>query len=201
MAVPEFHGETFVAFMDIAGFKSMMTDGKRALLALDAFYNAGFNVVREHNNDGNSGAAVHGFFVSDCGILFVRSEQEPPTAQLEALCRVVEGIHRRTFEKAVQLTTSIAWGEFDYSERIKFRGIDKTPIYGNAYVSAYLDNNVKGASKLYPGECRVKQDGLPENVIAFCRRGHGPVANRMRETSNYFYYDWMRRGQSNILLP
>jgi hypothetical protein len=33
--------DTFVAFMDIAGFKSMMNDGQRAPLALDAFYNAG----------------------------------------------------------------------------------------------------------------------------------------------------------------
>jgi len=31
--------------MDISGFKSMMKDGRRAVLALDAFYRSGYSVL------------------------------------------------------------------------------------------------------------------------------------------------------------
>src|ERR1041384_6966844 len=136
MPVQAFQGNTFVAFMDIAGFKSMMDDGQRAPSALDAFYNAGFSVLRDNQN---RSAPVDGFFISDCGVLFVRGEDETLPARLESLCRVVGRIHKRTFNKAIQLTTSIAWGEFSYHERIEFPGIEKNPIHGNAYIAAFQD--------------------------------------------------------------
>lgn len=188
MPVERFLGNTFVAFTDIAGFKSMMAgDGKRAPLAL--VYTVGYNVLRDHRNRG--GALVDGFFISDCGILFVRGEQESPALRLESLCLVVQQIHRRTFAKAIQLTTSIAWGEFSYHERIEFPGINKNPIYGNAYVSAYFDNE-KDPRKLYPSECRLKRENLPPDVVEFCTGRIGPIAERMRETPHHFYYEWMR---------
>ena len=182
-------GNTFVAFMDIAGFKSMMADGQRAPLALDAFYSAGYSVLREHREEP---VLVDGFFISDCGILFARGEQETPTRRLEALCRVVQQIHQRSFERAVQLTTSIAWGEFSYHERIEFPGIEKNPIYGNAYVAAFADNEA-GSPKLYPSECRLKREGLTECATEYCARRQGQVGERMRETPHHFYYEWMRR--------
>jgi hypothetical protein len=181
-------GNTFVAFMDIAGFKSMMGDGQRALLALDALYSAGFRVLRDHRR--NQQPLVDGLFLSDCGVLFVRGEQELAHIRLISLCRVISQIHQRTFEKAVQLTTSIAWGEFRYEDRIEFPGIGKNAIYGNAYVAAYADN--EGVPKLYPSECRLRREGLPPDVIEFCASRQGPIAERMRETPRHFYYEWMR---------
>jgi hypothetical protein len=188
MPIEQFQGNTFVAFMDIAGFKSMMGDGQRAPLALDAFYNAGYSVLRAHRTDT---ALVDGFFISDCGVLFVRGEQESATARLASICQIIREIHQRTFERAVQLTTSLAWGEFSYHERIEFPGIEKNPIYGNAYVAAFADN--EGSSpRLYPSECRLRRDGLPQDVVDFCIARHGQVAERMRESSRHFYYEWMR---------
>jgi hypothetical protein len=188
MPIGQFQGNTFVAFMDIAGFKSMMGDGQRAPLALDAFYNAGYSVLRNHRNDT---ALVDGFFISDCGVLFVRGEQEPATSRLASICQVVREIHQQTFERAVQLTTSLAWGEFSYHERIEFPGIEKNPIYGNAYVAAFADN--EGSSpRLHPSECRLRRDGLPQDVVDFCITKHGQVAEHMRESPRHFYYEWMR---------
>ena len=188
MPVQPFQANTFVAFIDIAGFKLMMGDGQRVPLALDAFYNAGFLVLRDHQNES---VPVDGFFISDCGVLFVRGEEQAASIRLESLCQVLRQIHQRTFERAVQLITSIAWGGFSYDERIEFPGIEKNPIYGNAYVAAFADNQGV-SSKLYPSECRLRRDGLPEDVLDFCTRRHGPVAERMRETSRHFYYEWMR---------
>ena len=97
MAVHEFHGSTFVAFTDIAGFKSMMADGQRGPTALDAFYRIGFSVLHPDNTNDR---LVEGFFISDCGVLFVQG-QTPPLSKLESICRVVQQIHRRAFEQAV----------------------------------------------------------------------------------------------------
>ncbi len=177
-------------FTDIDGFKTMMSDGSRAPLALDAFYKAGFSVLKESQK---SNAPVDGFFISDCGVLFVRGEDQSVSTRLESLCRVVQQIHRRTFDKAVQLTTSIAWGSFVYKERIEFSGIEKNPIYGNAYVAAFADNE-GGSPKLYPSECRLKRDNLPQDVLDFCTRKFGPIAEHLRETPHHFYYDWMIGG-------
>jgi hypothetical protein len=173
--------------MDIAGFKSMMGD-KRAALALDAFYSAGYSILHEHRDDD---VLVHGFFISDCGILFVRGEQRPAAVRLESLCRIIQQIHQKTFKKAFHLTTSVAWGEFSYHERIEFPGIQKNPIYGNAYVAAYTDN--EGLPKLYASECRIRRADLPVDVVQSCVSGVQPFFNLMRETPEHFYYEWMRR--------
>jgi hypothetical protein len=173
--------------MDIEGFKSMMGDGKRAPLALDAFYSAGYTVLKEHRDDA---ILVDGFFMSDCGVLFVRSENEAASIRLKSICLIIQQIHQRTFKKAVDLTTSISWGEFSYDKRIEFPGIEKNPIYGNAYVAAFADS--EDHPKLYSNQCRLKRVGLPPDVIDWCICKQGAVAELMRETPRHFYYEWMR---------
>jgi hypothetical protein len=180
MAVNTFHGSTFVAFTDIAGFTSMMEDGQRGPAALDAFYRIGFSVLDSNNS--NEGL-VEGFFVSDCGVLFVQGHTAP-LSKLDSLCRVVQQIHQRTFEQAIQLTTSIAWGQFDYEERIQFPGITKNLFHGSAYMDASADNE-NGSPKLYPSECRLRRTGLPPDVDDFCKLRQG-IARWMRETPNHF---------------
>jgi len=176
--------------MDIKGFKAMMQDGNRAPLALDAFYSAGYSVLRYLRQHPTDGPLVDGFFVSDCGVLFVRGENEPTHIRLESLCRVIRKIHQQTFNRAVQLATSIAWGEFSYSERIEFPGIGKSAFSGNAYVDAFTDNE-HGEPRLYPSECRLVRKGLPQEVVAKCTHRIGPVFERMRKAKGYFYYEWM----------
>jgi hypothetical protein len=189
MSVQPFKGKTFVAFMDISGFKSMMKEG-RAAVALDAFYESGYAVLKEHKG---SNFPVDGFFVSDCGILFVRGRNEQDIIPLlEAICRVIEEIHRKCFEKAIQLTTSISWGEFSYHHRIEFPGIEKNPIYGNAYVAAFTDNDA-GSPKLYPSECRLVRNDLPQDVVKYCINPAQSIARKMRKTPNHFYFEWMRQ--------
>jgi len=85
-------------------------DGRRAVQALGDFYSAGYRVV---SNQSQNQIRVDGFFVSDCGILFVRRKRaENPRVRegLEALLAVVEALHRSCSGRAVFLTTSIAWG-------------------------------------------------------------------------------------------
>ena len=66
MAVKNFSGKTFVAFVDISGFKVIMSEDKsQAVGALNKFYQIGYQVLQDYQNK------VNGIFVSDCAVLFV----------------------------------------------------------------------------------------------------------------------------------
>ena len=87
------------------------------------------------------------------------------------------------------LTTSIAFGRFSYHQRLEFPGIEKNPIYGHAYVTAYLDNET-GKPKLQPGECRIVKKGLPDGCLA-----SNP---RIAELRGNAYFYWMVNSQDEI---
>jgi len=84
MGISDFDGKTFVAYIDISGFKKMMKDRRKALRVLDEFYRAGYTALRDQKDSNHK---VEGIFVSDCGILFVRGQN--PIDQLVALLSVV----------------------------------------------------------------------------------------------------------------
>ncbi len=157
----------------------MMKDGERAASAIDAFYSAGFDVLGGNAN-------INGFFISDCGILFSKNNnQNSQKEQLENLLAVVCALNKRVLGHDIMLTTSIAWGNFSYHNRIEFPGINKQPIYGNAYVSAFLDNET-GSPRLQPGQCRIIKQGLPTEVIPFFAQ-HSLIEG----AKSHYYYYWM----------
>jgi hypothetical protein len=146
MPIPNFNGETFVAFMDISGFKEMMKKQDKAIRALDHFYRSGYSTLRRNNN-------VHGMFVSDCAILFAHNGNGTED-KLRSILTVIEQLNRDLLQHEIMLTTSISYGKFSYHQRLEFPGIEKNPIYGNAYVASFLDNEV-GQPRIQPGQCRI----------------------------------------------
>lgn len=182
MPVQDFHGNTFVAFTDISGFKEMMKNKKQAVRALDRLNQAGFDVLQQNND-------INGFFISDCGILFVRNINRSMGEQLLSLLEVVENINRRLLTDNIMLTTSIAYGPFSYQQRIEFEGIEKNPIYGNAYVAAFLDNE-NGKPKIQPGQCRILEN---ENYpFAY------PLPPRLIKKGKHYYFYWMVDHENEI---
>ena len=175
MPVKDFSGYTFVAFMDISGFKEMMKDRNQAIKALDGLYKTGFDVL-QYNDD------INGFFISDSGILFVRNIRVPMKQQLQSLLNVIENINRRLLAEDIMLTTSISYGFFSYHKRIEVVGIEKNPIYGNAYVEAFLDNE-NGRPKIQPGECRILLSEELNNDIE--------NIEKLKRERNHFYFYWM----------
>lgn len=188
MPITNFQGSTFVAFTDIAGFKAMMNDGIRGPEALNALYASGYAVIAEQDT---TVPRIEGLFISDCGVLFVRNEERPLIERIQSLLNAVEHMTRRCFECAVQLTTSIAWGEFSYHERFEILGITKHPIYGNVYVSAFIDNE-SDKPRLYPNECRIVKRNLPDAVVDFFLQQSGVNGERIRDSRDHFYFEWMR---------
>ncbi len=112
MALNDFHGDTFVAFTDISGFRSLMRSRERALTALHHFYQDGFRLLRSQYE-----RAVHveGLLVSDCAVLFVPSDHADQATKLKALLQVIEDLNRSMLHHDLMLTTSIAYGLFDYT--------------------------------------------------------------------------------------
>jgi hypothetical protein len=181
MPIQNFDGDTFVAFTDISGFKEMMKIEGKAVSAINDFYNAGFNALQKESS-------INGFFVSDCGILFSKNGDEK---KLECLLRVVKELNCTMLKHGIMLTTSIAWGPFYYHNRIEFPGINKQPIYGNAYISAFLDNE-SGKPKIQPGQCRIiKKLALPmlQGIEQF---------ELMEETKTHYLFYWNVNSSTDI---
>lgn len=175
MPIQDYSGKTFVAFTDISGFKEMMKHEIRAARALDCLYTIGYEVLSDEN-------AVNGLFVSDCGVLFVRDHTGGRLQSLERLLRTIRELNRRLLAVDVMLTTSIAFGQFSYHQRLEFDGIEKNPIYGYAYVSAFLDNQI-GKPKIQPGQCRIVAKGIDNLDLARIER----VIRRRK----HWHFYWM----------
>ena len=176
MPIQPFDGQTFVAFIDISGFKLMMNNNETAIRALQQFYQAGYDTL-------NTGNAIEGFFISDCGILFCRSGQAEE--QLEFMLAAVKTINRRMLTHEIILTTAIAYGHFNYTDRAEFDGIEKNAIYGEAYLNAYLDN-ANGKPKLRAGQCRLLLSQFPPQLADQLR--NYPLL--VRKGRNYLQYYW-----------
>jgi len=191
MAVNDFLcRDTFVAYLDISGFKEMMKENL-AIEAMRQFYQAGYD-YRERYNE------VDGFFVSDCGILFVRKDDISNEEKLNHILLAIKFINKRMLEKDFMLKTSIAYGEFEYIRKLELSGIEKNPVYGNAYVKAVLDSE-KNPPKLEPGLCRLVKEGLPDELN---RDNHVfeelKFLKQRKNDKKHLYYFWNLDNPDNI---
>jgi len=194
MSINNYDGDTFVAFLDISGFKELMRNEKEALKALDKLYQYGYEILRDQSNE----CRVEGIFVSDSGILFVRRNSQilgNNSESLRSLLIKIKMINERMRESDFMLTTSIAYGKFKYEEKIEFEGMEKNPIYGYAYLSAFLDNE-KGKPKIQPGQCRILKKNLPNDVTETLKQSqdnddvYRMIKERDGDNQHYYYY-WM----------
>ena len=184
MPIQNFQGDCFVAFTDISGFKVMMKDGNRAIKAMDKFYSSGYRALQQESEK------VNGIFISDCGIIF--STGGTKEQQLSNLLTVIKEINSSLLEHDIMLTTSICWGEFHYENKVVFDGIEKQPVYGNAYLAAYLDNET-GKPKLEPGYCRIAKENLGDiNIDGIEESAY------IKETNKHYIYFWMCNDENRI---
>lgn len=181
MPIPGFQGDTFVAYADISGFKEMMKKGEKAVRAIDIFYKSGYSLLQRHNH-------IHGMFISDCAILFAH-DGDGPHEKFRNMLAVIEGLNRELLQHEIMLTTSIAYGQFSYHQRLEFDGIEKNPIYGNAYVAAFLDNEA-GTPSIQPGQCRIIKHGFPNINLS--------DMPQIEETEMHYNYFWMVRNNNQL---
>lgn len=188
MPLSNFDGYTFVAYLDISGFKKLIKQGDKAWEALDKLYQLGYDVLRPNSND--IALKVEGLFVSDCGILFVRGSYSNKE-KLLSLLKIVEKINRGMLKDDFMLTTSIAYGHFKYQERIVFKGIVKNLIYGGAYISSYSDTEI-GKPTIQPGQCRIIIENLPPEIIELLEEEEREriLKKINKEDGKHYYFYW-----------
>jgi len=151
--------------------------------ALDALYSSGYISLQQNQS-------VEGFFVSDCGVLFVRNNARP-LEKLTTLLNVIREINLKMTEQGFMLKSSVAYGRFTYKNRIEFSGIEKNPIYGNAYLSAVIDNE-ETRPKIEPTQCRIVKKNLPLNPNQL--GVNNPITELISERKNdnkHYYFYWM----------
>ncbi len=204
MPIDDFHGETFVAFVDISGFKALMKSKDKAYRALNRFYQIGYNVLDSETNRENPNR-IDGIFISDCGVLFSRcngygENNHNQVIALGHLLDTIEKISKQMIIDNYMLTASISYGQFDYHERANFVGIEKNLILGNAYLEAYLDNEV-GKPKLEPGQCRIVFQNHQNNLFSLLEASSDPPFNRVvknQRNTKHFYFYWMVPSENEI---
>jgi hypothetical protein len=193
MPIQSFDGQTFVAFLDISGFKQLMRVNEKAWHALDRLYQSGYERLQQF-------PSVEGLFVSDSGILFVRNGLDLQH-RLDNILQVLRLINRDMLESGYMLTTSVAYGDFKFQERIEFPGIGKSPIYGNAYVQSYADNS-SGHPAIEPGYCRLVLKSIPFQFTSNAPSINQPASFRfMRQRAgdrSHVYFYWNLDDPSHI---
>jgi len=185
MALKDFRGKTFVAFTDISGFKNMMKK-EEAGRALKDFFAIGYDVLNENPNIG-------GVFISDCGILYHSKENILELQRLQDILKVIQEINKKMADLNYILTTSIAYGDFEYQDKIELTNMTKNALQGNAYLDAFIDNE-KTTPKLKAGECRIiKNDEIIEELDALSNNGFA-----LKKKGEHYYFYWMVKEDQTI---
>jgi hypothetical protein len=192
MPIQNFDGNTFVAFIDISGFKSLMLNREKAISSLRIFYQTGFNLISEQTNHS---IKIEGFFISDCAVLFVRNGSINYNSAFEKLLNIVKKLNRKMLDSDLILTTSITFGYLNYEGKFEISGTEKNQIFGDAYVEAFLDNEV-GKPKLKPGECRIVANNLPIEIVTSLSIEDD--FNKIRKIGKHYYYYWMLNSSESI---
>ncbi|MCK5834047.1 hypothetical protein KAH81_10320 [bacterium] len=193
-----FDGETSVAFIDISGLKRFMEIDRRnksndyilSYKALDKFYKTAYKLLKKYK-------CLDGIFVSDCGIVFIRQMQNDNISSLLDFVKDMNSIMLKvdpnnSNDLSVMLTTSIAYGNFKFEDRIELINMDKGLFIGEAYLSAYLDST-KLNPKLKPCECRIVKESIPDNQRGAFSNWISQHQNNyiLREKGKHYYYYWM----------
>ncbi len=200
--------KTFVAFLDISGFKKMMSptdQGEdKAYKALRTFYENGYDLLGdEYNNED-----LKSVFISDSAIAFIPMDFDLDNSifeKINLLLGFIKKMNKRMLDNGYLLTTSIAFGKFKYQDKIEIPNqMSKEPVYGNAYVNSVLDSEGR-KPKIQAGECRMVKKNFPRefrrklendnhifnyNCLNMIEKKHG-------DNGHYYYY-WMKEEPREI---
>lgn len=197
-----FRGKTYVAFIDISGFKQYI-DENRAEEVIGSFYQYGADAINNIESDNQIG----GIFVSDCGILYVKSL--PITfSSFSTILNVIKKINISMISNDHLTTCSIAYGDFNYQPRVSSESYRKNALYGKGYVNAFSDNEY-GVPKIKPGNCRILVSGLPfstQRTEGTAEHFYIPNFDTLfynlplikSRDEKYLYYYWMLDGPNKI---
>jgi hypothetical protein len=197
LPIEDFNGNTFVGFLDICGFKDMMTTKGQAERSLDRFFTSVYQEVQSFRRRDPS---IDCIAVSDCAVAFARTsstsadqaQESFPLIKAQCLNSIlifVKNIAQKMIRSRVAIKGSIAYGSFQFQHRIEIPGVAKEMFVGNAYLDAYMDVE-KGKPKLRPGEIRIKPRTEVEQILQNSGNDFGLFSLIHPEKGNHYFY-WM----------
>ncbi|MCK5610435.1 hypothetical protein KAR91_51660 [Candidatus Pacearchaeota archaeon] len=172
----QFDGETFVAFSDLSGFKYYMKDRDRAFQALNTLYNSAYSILQAHQD-------ISALAVSDCVVAWARNQQ------IDSIIEFTSKLHKLMIEQKYFIKTTIAWGKFEYRNRLQLSNMQKGMILGGAYLTAYLNNRY-----IPEGSIVLLQEGRRENRKPAYRHTFW----RRNQTPKGWEYFWSVSNQKQI---
>jgi len=157
-----FKGETYVAFMDIAGFKSKSNERKKKMI--DEFYSTVYNLTMDVNKSVPGKVdAIRTIVLSDSALFFVgRKFKKDKEAGLLVLLRLIRKVNRSLIKNGILTFTGLAFGPLNYSEPSERKDLRNVKLHGDGYIKAFLLS--EDAEKKIPGYVSV----------------HTSVANRVK---------------------
>jgi len=194
MPIESFNGETFVAFLDICGFKEMMNTPRKAESALNSF----FQVAYQEAERSEISQPVNCIAVSDSAIAFVgrddlRTESGSKSlvdaSRLISMLRFVRNVAKAMINGNVAINGSISYGHLEYQKKYEGARMVKAMLLGSAYLSALSDVE-DGKPKLKPGQIRVKPKKKIEELINACSFDSSELSLLMSGAGGYYFY-WM----------
>lgn len=201
MPVESYEGETYVAYLDISGFKELMKNQNKAKRALGKFYSTVYDVGSRFCSRNTPGfLEVNAVLFSDCAVLFSKNSKQPTAddtnpiadniAGLKSILSFIQQVNQALIlsrQEPIMTVCSIDYGEFKYEGRIEFTGIDKGFVIGKPFVNAFLDVE-QGKPKIQPTECRLLIDNLRLNSNLL--REPYPLSLLKSKDGHYYFY-WM----------
>ena len=197
-----YDGKTFVAFLDLSGFKKMVLKNRtNAGKSLGNFYNTIYSVGRDyhHTRNNNRLLEVDSIVVSDCAVIFPRIEKFANEQNqisnnilgLQSILTYIREVNRKLigrneYTNPLMTTCSIAFGDFKYENRIGLRQVEKNFFLGEAYIDAFIDSETK-SPKLEPSQCRL----LKKNLDFMSNIPDNPICSLLKKQSKYYYFYWM----------
>ncbi len=204
--IENFEGTTWIAYMDISGFKKFMQENK------------GLNVLNKFMDDAyqelGTTEIFDGIFFSDSGVVFYpqrisKNNDRVIFRVLNELLKFIKRLNTRymtpssKWEDVSFLTKCcVAFGDFKFQNKEENNHILKGPVYGRGYVKAYLsiEKNIPHGMEI--GEVRILYYNLKRAFYSkFKENTEYDEFNHLYQFSkDHTYYSWTLRENPNISL-
>lgn len=200
--VEDYHGETYVAFLDILGFKRKVRYRvASAARILGRFYETIFRVCLRVNSHRRL-SDVNIIVASDCAVIFARQDSSTNASSMEYridclktvlsfIRQVNQSLILSDSPSPILTTCSIAYGPFIYEDKKEFGSLRKNCFLGRPYLSAFQDNE---ELKARPGYCRL----LRENLNLPSPLPTDDLFSFLKKTQKYYYFYWMLNTSNDL---
>lgn len=175
--------DKFVAYIDILGFKEMVSKGNTAKFKLQKFHESIYNIWDLMDF---SSKDINGLAYSDSLTIFTENDS---TNSLECVLNFIKELYDESlFRHKIMLRGGLAKGEFEIYDTIEFKNFIKNQFVGQAFIDAYNLESGEGIKG-----CRfVFNNSIKEIIDQFNKKGKEYSVKRLEKSNNeIFDFIWI----------